>query len=211
MSQRFCLSAHWTQMLPSSSSSHLQSIQQKFMAPLCSSELQEKGALLTWKRWEEQQEQKCCQLPFRERSYQEARAVHGMIRVAVTPVSSSAPAVVERKGWSSVDVRGAFLLPRAPAAPHQPLSGWAVLQLLLCQALPWAAQGSTLKHPTEISAKRCLKKISLQKHCICVSLAGVLHITIAKGFLGADPAQNFRCTLLPMVRDILEKYTTSSK
>lgn len=110
------------QMLPSSSSFHLQSIQQKFVAPLCSRELQEKEAVLTWERPEEQQEQKCSQLPFREGYYQEARAVHGMVRVGVIPVTSTAPAVAERKGWSPVDVRGAFLLPRAPAAPHQPLS-----------------------------------------------------------------------------------------
>lgn len=110
---RFWLSAHWTQMLPSSSTFHVQPIQQKFMAPLCSSGLQGREAVLTWKRQEEQQEQKCCQ---------EARAVHGMVRAGAIPATSTAPAVAERKGWSTVDVRGAFLPPQAPAAPHQPLS-----------------------------------------------------------------------------------------
>lgn len=159
------------QMLPSSSSFHLQSIQQKFVAPLCSRELQEKEAVLTWERPEEQQEQKCSQLPFREGYYQEARAVHGLVRVGVIPVTSTAPAVAERKGWSPVDVRGAFLLPTSPS------HGWAVLQQPLCRGLPCAAQGSALKHPTETAAKRCLKKISLQKECICASIAGVLHCT----------------------------------
>lgn len=113
------LSAHWTQMLPSSSSFHLQSIQQEFMAPLCSSELQEGEAVLTWEKQEEQQEQKCCQLPFRERHCQQARAVHGMVTVGIIPVSSTAPAVAERKGWSTVDARGAFPLPQAPLMDGQ--------------------------------------------------------------------------------------------
>ncbi|KAI1235142.1 hypothetical protein IHE44_0002775 [Lamprotornis superbus] len=107
-------------MLPSSSSFYLQSIQQKFVAPLCSSDLQEKAAMLTWKRQGEQQEQKSCQLPFRERDC-EARAVHGMVMVGVIPVTSTAPAVAERKGWSTVDVRGAFLLHQQ--LPTSPLMG----------------------------------------------------------------------------------------
>lgn len=140
VSQRFWLSAHWTQMLPSSSSFHVQSIHQKFVAPLCPSELQEREAVLTWKMWEEQQEQECCQLPFRERHGQDARAVHGMVRAGVIPATSTAPAVPERKGWSTIDVRGTFLPPQAPAAPHQPLS-W--VGRAAAAALPSVALGCT--------------------------------------------------------------------
>lgn len=101
---------------------------------LCSRELQEQEAVLTWKRREEQQEWKCSQLPFGKGCYQETRAVHGMVRVGVIPPTSAAPAVAERKGWSPVDV------PRAPAAPHQPL--WWVGSAAAA-ALPRVALGCT--------------------------------------------------------------------
>lgn len=124
VSQRFWLSAHWTQMLPSSSSFYLQSIQQKFVAPLCSSDLQEKEAVLTWKRREEQQEQKCCQLPFRERDCQ-ARAVHGMVRVGSHSCHQHSSCCGRKEGMEHCGCQGS--IPAALAAPHQPSYGWAVL------------------------------------------------------------------------------------
>lgn len=46
----------------------------------------------------------------------------------------------ERKGWSTADVRGAFLLPRAPAPPQQPLP-W--VGSAAAAALPSIALGCT--------------------------------------------------------------------
>lgn len=165
MSQRFWLSAHWMQMLPSSSSFHLQSIQEKFMAPLCCSELQAKAAVLTWQRPEEQQEQKCCQLPLGEGG--QGCAWNGQSRSPSCHQHSSCcgrKEGMERCGCQE-SIPAAPGTSSSPAAP--PMGGQ-------CWVLHWIAQGSALKHPTKASAKRSREKISLQKECICTSIAGVL-------------------------------------
>lgn len=128
MSQRFWLSAHWMQVLPSGSSFHLQSIQEKFMAPLCCSELQAKAAVLTWQRPEEQQEQKCCQLPL-------GRGRPGLCMewAEQEPLLSPAQLLLWQKGrdgalWMSGEHS---CCSRHLQLPSSPSHGWAVLSVAL--------------------------------------------------------------------------------
>lgn len=120
--------AHWVQMLPSSSSFHLQSIQEKFMAPLCCSELQEKAAVLTWQRPQEQQEQKCCPAaPWGEvLPGGQGCAWHGQSRSHSCLQHSSCCG--RKEGMEHCGCQGSI-----PASPgtSSPSHGWAVLSVAL--------------------------------------------------------------------------------
>lgn len=85
-------------------------------------------------------------------------------RRRVIPVNRAAPSVAEGKWWSSCRWWRRISGERSCFPGRQPFWG-----------LPWPVQGSALKHPTKASQKKWLKKISLQKECVCPSVAGVLH------------------------------------